>query len=211
MLKNVRNYYSLNLPFCGFNFGHVGFLMNNPRVEILEEIIRGEVEFVTSFLLRADVFSDQGRFLDTLFAFNDFYLERAGVLTAKIKIIVNNRTVFSPLVGDGVIVASSAGSTAYNAAAGGAIIPLGTGNLVVTGVCPSIFHRWHTAQVPGNSTIILEATELEDRPVRFLSDGILMPGVVKAVITQSSQAVKLMFAKSQDYEKKVLNLQFGLK
>ncbi len=209
MLKVERQYRKFGLPFCGLNYGHAGFLMNEPTISVLKEIAKGEFEVIKVKLLQAKPFDAGGRPEQTEYAFNEFYMERAGIQTAKIRITVNQKIRFDSLICDGVIVCGSAGSTAYNAASGGMILPIGTNSLVVTGICPAIFHHWRTAQLSSESVVVLEAIEYDKRPVRFLADGILIPNVAKAEIKYSHEEVKIVFVKSQNFQEKVLAVQFS--
>jgi len=208
MLSAIRNYPYNRLTFTGLNYGHLGFLMNKACMETIEEILLGKTSLVSVNILQATMFDDSGNEIGTEFAFNDFCFERSSTQTAKISVSVNGTIRFNPLIGDGVIVSSSAGSTAYNASAGGAIIPIGTNSMVLTGICPAVFHYWRTSQLSSDSTVILEPRETAKRPVRFVADGRAKHGVAKAEISYGRRVVRLAFARSQDFRKKVMDLQF---
>jgi NAD+ kinase len=107
-----------------------------------------------------------------------------------------------------VIVSSAAGSTAYNASAGGVILPIGTNNIVLTGISPAIYHRFRTIQLSGTTEIFLEPLETEKRPTTFFADGQGLGHIIRAKITLSPKIVRLLYAKSEDYHKKVQDLQF---
>lgn len=208
MLTAIREYTCNQLTFTGLNYGHIGFLMNKACLETIEEILQGRTSLVSVNILQATMFAENGKKIGTEFAFNDFSFERSSPQTAKISVIVNGTTRFNPLIGDGVIVSSSAGSTAYNASAGGAIIPIGTNSMVLTGICPAVFHYWRTSQLAFDSTVILEPMETEKRPVRFVADGRVKKDVARVKIGYGKRIVRLAFAKSQDFRQKVMDLQF---
>jgi NAD+ kinase len=208
MLHAIKNYRSCHLPFIGFNFGHLGFLMNAPTDQAIAEAASGKLIAVEQRLLQATFHLPDGTVKNEL-AFNDFYFERTTSATARVRVAVNEQVLFDPLVADGVIVASAAGSTAYNASAGGTILPLGVNSLVVTGICPAVFHRWRSAQLDPDSQVMLEPLDIGQRPVRFLADGREIANVIKAEIGYSQESVRLLFVASSNFRQKRLDLQFG--
>jgi len=209
MLKAIRIFQEYQIPFSGLNYGHIGFLMNRPDVENLEEILRNEAAVISVNILQAGLYGKTGEYIGKEYAFNDFYFERSTHQTVNIRISVNGKIRFDPLIGDGVIVCTSAGSTAYNASAGGVIMPIGTNSMVLTGICPAVFHYWRTSLLAAESNVILEPIETDKRPVRFVADGLVRTGVAKAKISYSERYVKIAFVGSQDFREKVLNLQFN--
>jgi NAD kinase len=119
---------------------------------------------------------------------------------------------------DGVIVCSAAGSTAYNASAGGAIMPLDARIMGLTAICPAIFERWRSVVLPISSVVTLEALETDYRPVRFLVDGNRMDCIVdgvpvdcvhKAIVSASDSYAELLFGESLDYRQKALDAQLN--
>lgn len=210
MLHTVQNHARSDRPFFGLNRGHIGFLMNEPTENVLDEIMQGRVEIIRLRLLQADLFDQSGEGLGMRTPFNDLYVERSSVATAKIRITIDGEVHFDPLISDGVIVCTPAGSTAYTAAAGGQVIPLDSRAMVLTGICPMMFHHWRSSILSESTVITLEALQTNERPVRFLADGIETPvSTTKAVVRMSSDEVQLGFAASQHFRRKVVNLQLG--
>lgn len=210
MLKAIHNYRKLNLPFFGINYGHVGFLMNEPKKEVLEDLKLNRYETISAKMLKAELYGQKGKEIGTEYAFNDFYFERTMPPAARIRVWVNEKIRFDPLVCDGAIVSSAAGSTAYNASAGGVVVPLDSNNMVLTGISPAIFHRWYKRSTPldTKSMVILEAINTDKRPVRFIADGSVIKNVAKAEISYSNQIVRLLFANSENFQEKRLALLF---
>jgi NAD+ kinase len=208
MLQAIRRCQRDCLTFAGLNYGHIGFLMNRADTETLEEILQDQAAVVQVKLLQAVCYDAAGTRIGREFAFNDFCFERDSTQTARLRVSVNGKHRFDPLVADGVLVSSSAGSTAYNASAGGAILPIGTNSMVLTGICPAVFHYWHTAQLAADSVVVLEPIDTDRRPVRFVADGIVKEGVARVEIRYGNREVSLVFAHSQNIREKVMNLQF---
>ncbi len=206
MFRASRQYRKFGVPFFGLNYGHIGFLLNRATLEVLEELFRGEVEIISQKMLKAVVYDKDNKEITTVYAFNDFYFERTSLQTARIRISVNGQVLFDPLICNGVVVATAAGSTAYSASAGGIILPVGTDSMVLTGICPHIFHYWRTSELPENSLVTLKAIDTEWRPVVFVAEGEVIPGAVKTEISYSNEVVRLMFAKSEKFREKVNGL-----
>jgi len=208
MLKAIGRYRVNNVPFCGLNFGHIGFLMNEYDFSILDAIVSNQLYYINVPLLQAKLYNQHNKKIGLTYAFNDFYLERISTNTAKIKISVNKTVYLNPLIADGVIVSSAAGSTGYNASAGGVMLPFETNSLQVAGICPAIFHQWRSSLLSADSQVTIEARELEKRPVRLVGDGVEIQDTVKAKISYSNQHVSLAFVHNQNFRKKVMDLQF---
>ena len=209
MLEAIRQYRNHGLPFYGFNLGHIGFLMNEANEEAISEIASGSADLLKLKLLSAVLQDDRGREIGKEVAFNDFYFERVSTQIARVRVSVDEIVRLESLYCDGVLVCTPAGSTAYNAAADGMVLPIDSNSIVVTGICPAVFHHWRTAQLPDSSVVAFEALETADRPVRFLADGVEMVGVARAEIRVSDEWITLGFSRSHPFQQKVLNLQFG--
>lgn len=207
MLSAVQSYHLLKLPFCGINVGHVGFLMNECTESVVEEIMRNDTVSVSVRMLEAVVTRSGGEAIK-IYAFNDLFFERASSQAANIKVSVDDKVYFDSLICDGVLVCNQVGSTAYNASAGGVIVPIETEAMVLTGICPAIFHHWRSSLLASTSKVVLEPLNTEKRPVRFSYDGKIIEDAIKASISYSEETVELKFAESQRFREKSLRLQF---
>jgi NAD+ kinase len=174
----------------------------------MKEIMLDEIEMITARMIEAEVFDHQGELLRVDKAFNEFYFERSSSQMAHLKVGVNGKTRFHPLFADGIIVSTPAGSTAYNAAAGGQVLPVENKAIVLTGICPAVFHHWRSSILPGDSVIEIEVVESKKRPVRLLADGIKIPRAARIIVRSSDSSVRLGFVRSQDFREKILRLQF---
>lgn len=210
MLRAIRNYWKSGLPFFGLNFGTVGFLTNQATGHVLQELISDLYRIISVRLLKAQLYNSRGEKIGEETAFNDFYMEKTSPGQAvKIRVIVDNEVRFDPLICNGILVCTPAGSTAYNLSAGGKVLPIDSKEMVLTGICPQKRdYRWESAILPSDAEVIFEAVETEKRSVVLVSDNEILPGVVKASIRYSDSVVRLAFAQSQDFREKVLRLSF---
>ncbi|MFC1598626.1 NAD(+)/NADH kinase [Patescibacteria group bacterium] len=212
MLEAIRILWEINKPFCGLNFGHVGFLLNEPEhpTNVLNEVSDDNVQIIETRLLTAELIDEDGDSIEKVHAFNDIVIERTEPQAAKIKVMLDNEDILKPLICDGIIIATPPGSTGHNAAAGGNILPITSNNVVMTGISPALFHRWKSSILPDTSMIELIPEERHKRPVRLIADGQKLKDCHKVRVSISDQTVKLIFVNSQDFRSKVLRYQFNL-
>ncbi len=157
-----------DLPAYGMNLGTIGFLMNNWRPdELLNRLERAKSISVTP--LMATIMTTSGQRF-TLPAINEVSLLRETRQAAKIAIEVNERTVLDELICDGVIVATPAGSTAYNLSANGPILPLDSSLLALTPISPFRPRRWKGAILPDRYVVRITILESSKRPVSAVAD-----------------------------------------
>ncbi|MAW98244.1 MAG: NAD kinase, partial [Sphingomonas sp.] len=136
------------LPVFGMNLGTVGFLMNDWRPEGLEDrLIHARSFNVTPLTMRVETVDGDVKEIP---AINEVSLLRETRQTAKLEVTVNNRVVMPELVCDGILVATPAGSTAYNLSANGPILPLGSSLLALTPISPFRPRRWRGALLREN-------------------------------------------------------------
>ena len=156
------------IPAYGMNRGTVGFLMNGWSEDDFERRLNRAKSFQVT-PLRMDVHTIDGeRF--SMHAINEVSLLRETRQAAKIEILVNQRTMIEELVCDGVLVATPAGSTAYNLSANGPILPLGSSMLALTPISPFRPRRWKGAILPDKSQIRFEVLDAAKRPVSAVAD-----------------------------------------
>lgn len=170
MLQTLHSMLEENhiLPVFGMNLGTVGFLMNEWRLERLELRIDAAKPFVVH-PLRMTVTTVSGEVI-TLPAINEVSLLRETRQTAWIEVSVNGRVVLPELVCDGVLVATPAGSTAYNLSAQGPILPLGSGLIALTPISPFRPRRWRGAILPENTHVRFNVLDAAKRPVSAVGD-----------------------------------------
>ena len=172
-------------PMFGMNRGTVGFLMNDFKALKLEERVAAAKPFVLH-PLQMTATTTAG---DTVThpAINEVSLLRETRQTAKIGIAIDGKTRMEELICDGVLVATPAGSTAYNLSANGPILPLEADLLALTPISPFRPRRWRGALLPAASRIEFEVREARKRPVSAVADQMEVRDVaqVKVAIDRS--------------------------
>jgi len=207
MLDVLHGYMALGLPIYGMNCGTVGFLMNSYRVNKLDEAIRLS-EPVRLCPLKMHATNNKGEICEAL-AINEVSLLRETRQAANIRISVDGCVRVQELVGDGVLVCTPAGSTAYNFSANGPIIPVGSGVLGLTPLNPFRPRRWSGALLPDKAKIELEVIDPGKRPVSAVADFTEMRDVAKVrVFSDASAAFTLLFDRGHSLEERILNEQF---
>ncbi len=156
------------IPVFGMNLGTVGFLMNEWRRHGLEERLSRVRPFKVTPLAMTATGID-GR-IHTMPAINEVSLLRETRQTAKLEVTVNDRIVLPELACDGILVATPAGSTAYNFSAQGPILPLGSAMVALTPISAFRPRRWRGAILPDKARISLKVLEPNKRPVSAVAD-----------------------------------------
>lgn len=156
------------VPIFGMNLGTVGFLMNEWRLERLDQRLDAAKSFKVNPLRMTVDTVDGERF--SIPAINEVSLLRETRQTAKLEVQVNGRVVLPELVCDGVLVATPAGSTAYNLSAHGPILPLGSALVALTPISPFRPRRWRGAILPENTIIRFSVLDPVKRPVSAVAD-----------------------------------------
>jgi len=168
MLSTLHSTQGLDVPVYGMNRGTVGFLMNEYCADDLVARLGAAEEAVLNPLRMRAVCVD-GRKVDAL-AINEVSLFRAGAQAAKLRISIDGRVRMEELVSDGALLATPAGSTAYNYSAHGPILPIGADVLALTPVAAFRPRRWRGALLPKSASVRFEVLEPEKRPVAAVAD-----------------------------------------
>jgi NAD+ kinase len=155
-------------PIFGMNRGTVGFLMNEWRIQNLTDRVAAAKAVSVAPLAMKAVTVDGA--VITHAAINEVSLLRETRQTAWIEVSVNGRVVLPELVCDGVLVATPAGSTAYNLSAQGPILPLGSNLMALTPISPFRPRRWRGALIPDDLQVSLRVLDPRKRPVSAVAD-----------------------------------------
>ena len=195
------------VPVFGMNLGTVGFLMNEWRAKGLDARIDGAKQFnVTPLRMEAETIDGERI---TLPAINEVSLLRETRQTAKLEVTVNNRIVIPELVCDGVLVATPAGSTAYNLSAHGPILPLGSALLALTPISPFRPRRWRGAILPETATVVFRVLDAVKRPVSAVADQREVRDVATVTVSiDRTSMLKLLFDPEHALDDRIAMEQF---
>ena len=210
MLSTLRRHMALlrrGLPVYGMNRGTVGFLMNEYREDDLpERIAQAQSAEISPLRMTAD--APGGQF-DAL-AFNEVSLLRQQRQAAHIQIKVDGRERLEKLIADGVIVATPAGSTAYNLSAHGPVIPLGAEVLALTPISAFRPRRWRGALLKNSAEVVLTVIDPLRRPVSATADDQEFRNVSEVTVRlETSVKLTLFFDGDHALDEKILREQFA--
>lgn len=207
LLHAIHQYMHLNKPFYGINAGSIGFLMNCFHEErLLSDIHNSEITNLHPLEMNAIDIDGNAH---TAIAFNEVYLFRTSYQAAKINIKVDNIERIDALCADGVLIATPAGSSAYNFSAGGRIVPLGSNVLCLTPICPFRPRRWSGALLPANVDIQFNILENNKRPVNAVADFHEFKNIQSVnVRSLQNKSVQLLFDPNHTFEDRVIKEQF---
>ena len=195
-------------PVFGMNRGTVGFLMNDWRIDALpERIAAAKAIRVAPLEMTA---TTVGGATFTYAAINEVSLLRETRQTAKIEISVNGRVALPELACDGVLVATPAGSTAYNLSARGPILPLQAKMLALTPISPFRPRRWSGAILPDDTAVSFRILEAEHRPVSAVADQIEVRDVARVEIRlDRERSLTLLFDPEHALDERIAMEQFA--
>ena len=194
-------------PVFGMNRGTVGFLMNEWRIDGLIERL-GRTKSFTVKPLEMTVVTDDGETISH-HAINEVSLLRETRETARIEITLNGRVVMPELVCDGVLVATPAGSTAYNLSAAGPILPLNSKLLALTPISPFRPRRWRGALIPDDLNISFRVLDPEKRPVSAVADQIEVRDVATVEVrVDPTDVLTLLFDPEHALDERITMEQF---
>ncbi len=196
------------IPAYGINQGTVGFLMNKPRSSrtIAERIARAKPIAVAPLTMTATTGSGRRK---SFHAINEVSLLRETRQTAKLEVSINGKVRIPELACDGVLVATPAGSTAYNLSANGPILPLGSAVLALTPISPFRPRRWRGAILPEHYEIDFRVLDPKKRPVAAVADQKELRDIERVQIKAAREhQLTLLFDPGQSLEERIFSEQF---
>ncbi|PIT70459.1 NAD kinase [Bartonella tribocorum] len=207
MLQTVRDIMNTGKPIYGMNQGSVGFLMNEFHEEKLPNRIavahKKEIH-----PLRMIAKAECQESIEAL-AINEVSLFRQSYQAAKIRITIDHNVRMEQLICDGVLVATPAGSTAYNLSAQGPILPLMAPLMALTPVSPFRPRRWHGALLPNTVTVRFDMLEPNKRPVNAAADNVEVKSVHSVTISMATEVTaSILFDSSHSWDERILSEQF---
>ena len=208
MLETLHTVMERRTPVFGMNRGSVGFLMNDYEEEGLLERLSDAGRAVIH-PLQMDAWTETGQVHSGL-AINEVSLLRQTRQSAKIRISVDDRVRLEELSCDGCLVATAAGSTAYNLSAHGPIIPLDSRVLALTPISAFRPRRWRGALLPHQAKVCFEILEADKRPVSATADNFEVRRVTKVDVRERRDiALTMLFDAGRSFEERVLAEQFA--
>jgi NAD+ kinase len=208
MLQALHRNMKRKTPIFGMNLGTVGFLLNQYRAAGLPGRIRNARRVMLTPLRMLAVNGRGGR--QEVTAINEVSLLRSSRQTARIAVAVDGKMRMPDLYCDGVLIATPAGSTAYNLSAHGPIIPLDAGLLALTPINAFRPRRWRGALLPRHSTVEFTILEHDKRPVAAAADSVEIANVTKVTVTEATDIeLPLLFDPEHDLEERILKEQFA--
>lgn len=207
MLETLHESFDGRVPIFGMNCGTVGFLMNEFAGEDLA-LRLSQAEEVRLHPLRMQAETRSGGLAEAL-AVNEVALFRESRQAARIRIVIDGVVRLEELVCDGVLVATPAGSTAYNLSAHGPILPLGTPLLALTPISAFRPRRWRGALLPQGVEVRFEVVEQDKRPVSATADFTEIRDVAAVTVQQDRKTcLRLLFDPEHNLEERILKEQF---
>ena len=207
MLQTLHRHGALGKPVYGMKLGTVGFLMNQFRPDGMLERIASATPAVLN-PLEMTAHTESGAKVQSL-AYNEVSLLRQTRQAAHIRIDLHEQTRLDELIADGVMLATPAGSTAYNFSVSGPILPLGANVLALTPIAPFRPRRWRGAVVKADTEVRFTILDPYKRPVSATADSHEVRDVIDVHIRQSQKhSVTLLFDAEYNLEERILIEQF---
>lgn len=208
MLQTLHGHMHSDKPIYGMHRGTVGFLMNEYNAYGLHERLNAAKKTVINpLLMRATDIHDK---VHLHHAINEVHLFRQTHQAARLRILIDESERMAELVADGVMVATPAGSTAYNLSAQGPILPINAALLALTPISPFRPRRWRGALLPNTAFVVFEVLESDKRPVAAVADHDEARNVKRVeVVTDRTIAMQMLFDPGHSLEERILREQFG--
>ncbi len=170
MLQSVKKNYKYKKPFYGINCGTYGFLMNKLNYKNLKSKIK-RAKKININPIKIKYIDNKNR-RESLIAINEASLFRQSRQTALIQVLSNNKILIKKLIGDGILISTPAGSTAYNFSANGPVLSLASGKLAVTPISPFRPRKWKGKILSNKSIIKVKNLSAKKRPLALVADNI---------------------------------------
>jgi len=207
MLQTLHAFMNTGKPIYGMNCGSVGFLMNEFREDGLVERLAAAVETAVHPLAMS-ARDSKGR-NHTAYAINEVSLLRQSYQAAKLRISIDGKPRLDELICDGLIVATPAGSTAYNLSAHGPILPIYAPLLAITPISAFRPRTWRGALLPDTAEVKIEVLEAAKRPVNAVADNVEFKSVVEVLVSSEKNAESLvLFDPDHSWDERILKEQF---
>ena len=208
MLQTLHKFMNSGKPIYGMHRGTVGFLMNDFSIDnLIERLTAAQITVIHPLVMRA---RDSAGRMHEHRAINEVSLFRQSAQAAHLRILIDGQERLAQLVADGVLLATPAGSTAYNLSVQGAIIPINAPLLALTPISPFRPRRWRGALLPDKAKVTIEVQDADKRPVAAVADSDEVRSV-RSVDIEMDHAVSLnmLFDPGHNLDERILREQFG--
>jgi NAD+ kinase len=208
MLQTLHKFMNSSKPIYGMHRGTVGFLMNEyVETDLPERIDAAHNTVIHPLLMRAR--DSQGRMHEHR-AINEVSLFRQSAQAAHLRILIDGQERLAELVSDGALVATPAGSTAYNLSAQGPIIPINAPLLALTAISPFRPRRWRGALLPDKAKVTIEVQDADKRPVAAVADHDEVRSVRSVDVSMDHTiSLNMLFDPGHNLDERILSEQFG--
>jgi NAD+ kinase len=208
MLQTLHQHMRSGKPIYGMHRGTVGFLMNEFSAQDLHARLSAARDNVIHPLLMRAI--DVHGTVHIHHAINEVSLFRQTHQAARLRILIDERERMAELIADGIMVATPAGSTAYNLSAQGPILPINAALLALTPISAFRPRRWRGALLPNTAFVVIEVLEGEKRPVAAVADHDEARDVRRVeVISDKTISMRMLFDPGHSLEERILSEQFG--
>jgi len=207
MLATLQRFMHSGKPIYGMHRGTVGFLMNEfSEQKLRERLAAADVTVIHPLLMHA---RDTAGRLHRHRAINEVSLFRQSYQAARLRVLIDGEERLAELVADGILLATPAGSTAYNLSVQGPIIPIDAPLLALTPISPFRPRRWHGALLPDRARVTVEVHEADKRPVAAVADHDEVRSVRSVEVSMDhSIAMRMLFDPGHSLDERILREQF---
>ena len=208
MLQTLHDFLKSGKPIYGMHRGTVGFLMNEFNLDgLVERLAAAHRTIIHPLVMQA---RDAQGHVHEHRAINEVSLFRQSAQAAHLRILIDGQERLTELVADGVLVATPAGSTAYNLSAQGAIIPINAPLLALTPISPFRPRRWRGALLPDKATVTIEVRDADKRPVAAVADHDEVRDVRSVTVSMDHGiSLNMLFDPGHTLDERILREQFG--
>ena len=208
MLQTLHQTMHLHVPVYGMNRGTVGFLMNDySDANLLERLNAASIAVINPLGMKAET---EDGVVHAALAINEVSLLRETRQAAKIRVLIDGEVQLDELICDGILVATPAGSTAYNLSAHGPILPIRARLLALTPISAFRPRRWRGALLSLENQVTFEILEREKRPVSATADHVEVRDVVRVdVISAPEIELRLLYDPGHGLEERLIREQFA--
>jgi len=202
MLETLKKYQKYKKPFYGINTGTFGFLMNKFKTyDVKKNIKKSKLISITP--LEMKVSTRKGKSHSNI-AINEISLLRQTRQASSLQIFKGKKILIKKLICDGVLVATPAGSTAYNLSVSGPILSLNSRKLVVTPISPFRPRRWKGKIITASSVVKIKNLNVQKRPISAVADNIEVRNIKEVKIKVNKKIkFKLLYDKNYSLNKKI--------